>query len=963
MSDEQQPEEIDYDADQISVLEGLKAVRKRPGMYIGSTGEKGLHHMIWEVADNAIDEAMAGYCDEITIELLEDHWIRVSDNGRGIPVEEHEKKDMSAMEVVMTTLHAGGKFDEGGYKVSGGLHGVGVSVVNALSEEATATSYRNGNKWVQKYEQGKRQTDVEKKEKTDRTGTVIEFRPDPEIFDTLDFKWETILEHLRRQAYLTKGIHIKVNDKRTEEEKEQDETIEHQFDENKYQFYFEGGIKSYIKHINRNREQKHENIFYMDKEVDDIAIEVAFQYTDDSTESQHPFANNIATEDGGTHVSGFRRALTRTLNKYARKKEILDDDDDNFKGQDVREGLTSVVSVKIPEPQFEGQTKAKLGNPEVRSAVEKSFAKELMIYLEENPKDADAIMEKAMLAAKARRAAKTARESVLRKGALSGNLTLPGKLSDCSTRKAKDSELFIVEGDSAGGCFSADTKVALADGRNLEFKQIVEEQKEGKEHFCYTIRQDGKVGLQKFQNARVTKEDAEVIKVTLDNGEQITCTPDHEFMLRDGSYREAQNLKPKDSLMPLYRKKSDSEEEGITIDNYEMTWDPKSEKWLFTHKLADWYNLWQEKYKEKDGGHCHHIDFDKHNNNPTNIKRVSLEWRKQKTKKQWTEEFREKRKKALRETYYNKTLSKLKEFSTTDEINLKKYKEYRIETGDSSLLRFDTFCDRYFEEDESKAKEAVLNYNHEVKKVEKLNKKIDVYDAEVPGTHNFALASGVFVHNSAKQGRDRETQAILPLRGKVLNAERARIDKIVSNKELKSLIIALGTNIGEEFDIEELRYDKIVILTDADVDGAHIRTLLLTFFFRYFPKIIEDDHLFIGKPPLYSVKKGSKKIWLYSDEELEEYKREQGIEDDEGEGLTEKAKKKLNVQRYKGLGEMNPEELWETTMDPESRILKQVAVEDAEKASEVFDVLMGKEVGPRKKFILDNATEVENLDV
>jgi len=664
---EQQPEEIDYDADQISVLEGLKAVRKRPGMYIGSTGEKGLHHMIWEVADNAIDEAMAGYCDEIKIELLEDHWIRVKDNGRGIPVEEHEKKDMSAMEVVMTTLHAGGKFDEGGYKVSGGLHGVGVSVVNALSEEAKAISFRDGHKWTQEYKQGKRQTDVKKQGKTDKTGTVIKFRPDPEIFDTLNFNWETILEHLRRQAYLTKGIHIKISDKRNKGEKEHDETIEHKFEENKYQFYFEGGIKSYIRHINKNREFKHENIFYMNEEVDDIAIEVAFQYTDDNTESQHPFANNIATEDGGTHVSGFRRALTRTINKYARKKEVLKKDDDNFKGQDVREGLTSVISVKIPEPQFEGQTKSKLGNPEVRSAVEKSFAKQLMIYLEENPKDADAIIENSMLAAKARKAAQTARESVLRKSALSENMTLPGKLADCSTRKSENSELFIVEGDSAGG--------------------------------------------------------------------------------------------------------------------------------------------------------------------------------------------------------------------------------------------------------------------------------------------------------SAKQGRDRETQAILPLRGKVLNAERSRIDKIVSNKELKSLIIALGTNIGEEFDIEDLRYDKIIILTDADVDGAHIRTLLLTFFFRYFPEIIEDNHLFIGRPPLYSVKKGRKKIWLYSDEELEEYKREQGIEDDEGEGLTEKAKKKLNVQRYKGLGEMNPEELWETTMDPENRILKKVAVEDAEEASEMFDILMGKEVGPRKKFILDNATEVENLDV
>ena len=664
MAKNEQPD-IKYDAEQISVLEGLKAVRKRPGMYIGSTGPKGLHHMIWEVVDNSIDEAMAGYCDEINIELLPDHWVRISDNGRGIPVKQHKKKDMSALEVVMTTLHAGGKFDKGGYQVSGGLHGVGVSVVNALSEEAKATSHRDGGTYIQKYEKGIRKGDVEKIGNSDKTGTTIEFRPDEEIFETLNFSWTTILDHLRRQAYLTKGVHIKIHDKRTEEEKEKDEDSE-PFQDNKYQFYFEGGIKSYIKHINRNRDPVHENIFYTEQEEDDISMEITFQYTDDSTESQHPFANNITTPDGGTHVSGFRRALTRTINKYAKKKEIIGEKDNNFKGQDVREGMTSIISVKIPEPQFEGQTKAKLGNPEVRSAVESVFAKQLMIYLEENPKDAKAIMNKIQLAAKARKAAKTARESVLRKSALTSNMTLPGKLADCSSRKSENTELFIVEGDSAGG--------------------------------------------------------------------------------------------------------------------------------------------------------------------------------------------------------------------------------------------------------------------------------------------------------SAKQGRDRETQAILPLRGKVLNAERARIDRIVSNKELKSLIIALGTNIGEEFDVEDLRYGKIVIMTDADVDGAHIRTLLLTLFFRYFPEIIKEGHLYIARPPLYSVKKGRKDIWMYSDEELEEHKKQRGIEDEE-EGLTKKAKKKLSVQRYKGLGEMNPEELWETTMDPENRILKQVQVEDGEQASELFDILMGKEVKPRKKFILDNAKEVENLDV
>jgi len=674
-----------YSAKNIQVLEGLQAVRKRPGMYIGSTGVQGLHHLIWETVDNSIDEAMGGYCDTIIVKLLPNNWIEVIDNGRGIPVDIHPKKKISALQLVLTTLHAGGKFgEEGGYKVSGGLHGVGVSVVNALSIDLIATVYRDGKIWQQKYKLGKAQGKVKSIGKTKTTGTSIAFHADPSIFEVLNYEWKCIIDHLRQQAYLTKGVNIIITDERNKEEKETDITSV-DFPKNEYRFYFEGGIASYIKHINKNREPKHENVFYTEKREGDINIEIALQYTGDFTESLHAFANNITNPDGGMHVAGFRTALTRTLNSYARNKGILKEKDQNLTGDDVREGLTAIISIKIPNPQFEGQTKAKLGNPEVKPAVDSIFAEQFMIFLEENPKDAEGIIGKCIIAAKARQAAKIARDTVLRKSALEG-FTLPGKLADCTSRKADESELYIVEGDSAGG--------------------------------------------------------------------------------------------------------------------------------------------------------------------------------------------------------------------------------------------------------------------------------------------------------SAKQGRDRYTQAILPLRGKVLNVERARLDKILTNNELKSLIIAMGTNIGEMFDIEKLRYHKIIIMTDADVDGSHIRTLLLTLFFRHFPELIYQGHIYIAQPPLYSIKKGKEIEWIYNEEALENYKKKHGIKDEEFEAVEEdtseedetemeeeKRKKsevksqKLNIQRYKGLGEMNPEQLWETTMSPATRLMKQVMVEDAERASEIFDILMGSEVAPRKKFIQTHAKSVKNLDV
>jgi len=677
-----------YSAKNITVLEGLEAVRRRPGMYIGSTGPVGLHHLIWEVVDNSVDEAMAGYCTKIMVALLPGNKLEVRDNGRGIPVDLHPQLKVSALEVVLTKLHAGGKFGDGGYKISGGLHGVGVSVVNALSDYLKAEVHREGKVWVQEFKEGKPLKKVASTGNCKDTGTVITFHPDKTIFETIDFEWKTVVDHIRQYAYLSKGLHFIIKDLRTPEEKEKDKTAL-DFPNPTYQFYFEGGVCSYVRHLNQNKEIKNENIFYIEKEAEGVGVEIALQYTGEYTESLFAFTNNIHNPDGGTHVSGFRTALTRSLNTYARNKNILKEKDPNLTGDDVKEGLNAIVSIKIKEPQFEGQTKGKLGNTEAKTAVETIMNKAFLIFLEEHPKDAEAIVGKCVLAAKARNAAKIARDTILRKGALEG-FTLPGKLADCSSRNAEDSELYIVEGDSAGG--------------------------------------------------------------------------------------------------------------------------------------------------------------------------------------------------------------------------------------------------------------------------------------------------------SAKQGRNRENQAILPLRGKVLNVERARLDKILTNIELKSLIIALGTNIGEQFDISKLRYHRIVIMTDADVDGSHIRTLLLTFFYRYFPELINQGHVYIAQPPLFSVKLGKEMHYAYNEEEKEkiikelsskkiEKAKDKKSKDTEEEPVEENQAEdsenqslviggiKVNIQRYKGLGEMNPEQLWETTMNPEKRMMLRVNVEDAEKANETFEILMGDEVEPRKKFIQTYAKDVRNLDI
>lgn len=804
----------DYEAKDIYVLKGLEPVRRRPGMYIGSTGPDGLHHLIWEVVDNSLDEAIAGYCTEIGITLLPNRRVAVADNGRGIPITKHPQTKKSALETVMTMLHAGGKFDRKAYKIAGGLHGVGVSVVCALSSWARAEVCRQGSIYIQEYSRGKTKTKIKKSGKCSQNGTNIIFEPDPEIFsdprgNMPKFSWKRILDHLREQAYLTKGVKITVIDERDEKTPSKSHT-----------FYFEGGLISFVKHLVRGQETVHDNIFYVEREKDDIVVEMSLQYTKDIQALEVSFANNINTREGGMHLTGFRTALTRTLNDYGRKNGFLKGDE-KLSGEDAREGITAVISVKIPEPQFEGQTKAKLGNPEARTAVETVMADALEEFLEKNPTDARKILEKSILAAKARKAAKIARATVIRKGVLEGT-ALPGKLADCSSRDPEEAELYIVEGDSAGGCFSGDTKVALTDGRNLSFKELVPEDKKGKKNYCYTIKQNGSIGIEQIKNPRKTKKNVNVIKILLDNDEEIICTPDHKFMLRDGGYKMARDLNSKDSLMPLYRKYS-KKEKRITINNWKQI-----------------------------------IDF--------------------------------------------------------------------------------------------QPKSGVANYNHNIKKIIKLRKKMDVYDLEVPGTHNFALDSGVFVHNSAKQGRDRHFQAILPLRGKILNVERARLDKILTSTEIKALIIALGTAIAEDFDLSKLRYHKIVIMTDADIDGAHIRTLLLTLFYRYFKELIEKGYLYIAQPPLYQIKKGKQEEYAYAEETKDKLVKKLGG-------------KNIKLQRYKGLGEMNPGQLWETTMDPEKRIMKKVTIEDAREADRIFDVLMGSDVAPRKKFIKTHAKKVKNLDV
>lgn len=746
-----------YSADQIQVLEGLEAVRKRPGMYIGTTGPRGLHHLVYEVVDNSIDEALAGHCTHIEADINADGSVTVTDDGRGIPTDTHSKTGKSALETVMTVLHAGGKFGGGGYKVSGGLHGVGISVVNALSEWVEVTVWRDQKVHKQRYERGFPVTElIAQPSGENRTGTSIHFLPDTQIFTTgIEFDYNTLSGRLRELAYLNAGVKITFTDHRLELLKTSEPKIE--------TYCYEGGIREYIAYMNADKQPLHEEIIFIQGERNNVQVEVALQWCVDAySDNVLGFANNIRTIDGGTHLEGLKAVLTRTMNAIARKRNKIKENEPNLGGENVREGLTGVISVKVPDPEFEGQTKTKLGNTEVRGIVDSLVGEVLTEYLEFRPNIADAILEKAIQAFKAAEAARHARELVRRKSVLESS-PLPGKLADCSSKDPSESEIFIVEGDSAGGCFAGDTLVALADGRHLSFQEIVSEQKQGKEHFCYTIRNDGNIGIERIIHPRITKKNAEVIKLTLDNGEILTCTPDHLFMLRDRSYKPAALLTPNDSLMPLYRQLSDRCQPGITIDGYEMVWNPRANPVLSNYIT----------------------DSDRH-------------WEKIKPRKE------------------SQTLVALKE-KEIDPVTLKLDADRdNCQSVPDQFWGFETFCDRYFNGDSQLASEAVANYNHRIVSIETLSEKIDVYDIEVPNTHNFALASGIFVHNSAKQGRNRRFQAILPLRGKILNIEKTDDAKIYKNNEIQALITALGLGVkGEEFDSSQLRYHRIVIMSVA----------------------------------------------------------------------------------------------------------------------------------------------------
>ena len=1060
-----------YDSDKIQVLEGLESVRKNPGMYIGSTDERGLHHLIYEVVDNSVDEALAGFCTKVEVTLNKDGSATVDDNGRGIPVDLHEKYHKPGVELVMTMLYSGGKFDRKAYKVSGGLHGVGVSVVNALSTWLEVKVRRNGQEYYQKYEKGITACALKTLGKATDTGTTIRFLPDASIFETTEFNYDTVATRLREMAFLNAGLQIEITDQKNKK---------HDV------FVYNGGVSEFVTFLNRNKTALHPNPIYFQDERDGMQAEVALQYTDGYTENIFSFANNINTYEGGTHLIGFKGALTRVFNDYAKSNKIIDDND-SLTGEDCREGLTAVISVKVSAPQFEGQTKMKLGNSEVRGIVEGICGDKLAEFFEENPSVAHIIIEKAILSSKARDAARKARELTRRKGLLEST-ALPGKLADCSSREPDKSELYLVEGDSAGGCFSGDTRIALADGRSLSFKELAEEHNQGKRNFCYTIRQDGCIGIEEIKNPRVTKQDAEVIKVVLDNKEEIVCTPDHLFMLRNGSFKQAKELIKSDSLMPLRRKLSEITK-SITINGYELVFDPRDNYWVFTHMLSDQWNITNGVYSQSSRAHKHHMDFNKLNNNPTNISRLDIErhlqlhrdfahktlhtqetikkcreihqspdfrqmmskkmsepkmremlskraksqwenskykefmvrkylefyksnkgyreknlqrlnvaqrthwtnqenreqqsqrtrnyyyknpearttlstiaktqwqddqlraWRSQKTKDQWTPEFRAKRKTAYNQTYFKKTAGVLREiYENQGNISEEAYNELRRSRNDHSLLKLSTFINRFFSGDIQAATEAIANYNHKITDILPITERIDVYDIEIPHTHNFALASGVFVHNSAKGARNREFQAILPLRGKILNVQKARMDKILKNEEILAMITAIGTGISEEFNIENARYHRIILMTDADVDGEHIRTLLLTFFFNYMRPMIEKGYLYIAQPPLYKIQKGKTVEYAYSDRERNQIVKKIGNTG-------------VNIQRYKGLGEMNPEQLWETTMDPQRRMMLKVTIEDAMAAVDLFDVLMGEAVEPRKQFIEAHAKDAINLDI
>ncbi len=1332
----------EYGASNIKVLKGLEAVRKRPGMYIGDTSTKGLHHLVYEVVDNSIDEAMAGFCDTIKVTLTKNGSAIIEDNGRGIPVALHPTEKISAATVVLTVLHAGGKFDKDTYKVSGGLHGVGVSVVNALSKELHLTVYKDGNVYEQSFKKGIPQEPLKITGITRKKGTKIEFFADETIFtESVNFQKEILMKRFKELAYLNPRIQIDFRDER---------------DGTKELYHFEGGIKQFVEDMN-TKEPLSTAQFFQGK-ADDIEIDIAIMYCNSDSEKSLSFVNNIKTADGGTHEAGFRAGLTRSMARYISKNASAKEKGVKITGEDCKEGLIAIVSVRVPEPQFEGQTKGKLGSSYVRPLVQKFFSEKFNKYLEENPIEAKAIMAQVLLAARGRDAAKRAKDLVKRKDSMSVG-TLPGKLADCQTKDASLAEIYLVEGDSAGGCISGNIKVKCANGENIPIRIIAKEFQKGKDFFVYTYNHStNKIELEKIKNAWQTKITDDLMYVTLDNNEKVLCTSDHKWLLRDGSYVETKDLKIGSSIMPLY---TDKREMGsyyrkhlqeLNCQEYEVIIQPNGEE-EFTHRIADRWNLENDVYEKREGIiYRHHIDKNPLNNDPRKIEQLTagehiqkhkddfdkqspeyqsymskkmkgqsaeiservikdwqnpeyrakfeghhkrmreiqiangqmntehfaeywankshreeqsqrvskyfqehpdaVEYNKKKANEQWSnEELRkwraEETKKQMSDpnNVKRKLISEMEtriknSLELLNKVGIDNYEKYR--KGNRRVYKIETLLKKANESDnypnysniEELTHSELYAYNHKVIKIEKYKgKPIPVYDIEVPNTHNFALASGVFVHNSAKQGRDRVFQAILPLKGKILNVEKARLEKILKSDEIKNMITALGCGIGDEFNEDKLRYHKVIIMTDADVDGclrgdtkvklldgtyksmeeladiypsekdkfwvwasdkngnstpakahsvrvtkkvkklyritldndfiieatdnhpfrlingeyvradelkidtefsenrilksieiieveetsvydltvdkyhnfaikagedssifvhnSHIQTLLMTFFFRFLKPIIEKGYLYLAQPPLYRYKKGKNETYLKDDKALNDFLIENGIgvlesysmgikdltelfklvayykmtlkeiekrfalpevvrymienpditsnnkdlslilekyisdlgyniltksvneeliqyfvQTNDGleeliindilftsphyneaiymykkiqdritdefkdrdilellEKVESSAKKGAYIQRYKGLGEMNPEQLWETTMNPEDRRLLKVVIDNDEVASEAFVLFMGDEVEPRRAYIETHAKDVKHLDV
>ncbi len=1156
----------EYTADKLRLMEGVEHVRQVPAMYIGDTGPKGLHHLMFEIVDNSVDEILAGRASEIWVTLNPDQSIAVRDNGNGIPTGINKQTGLSGVELAMTKLNAGGKFGDGGYKVSGGLHGVGLSCVNFLSEWCEAIIEQNGKIFKLRCERGKPKGKLKEIGVSDSHGTTLSWLADTEIFGEFTYKPEIFEERIRNTCYLNREATIHFHDKLTGAEP--------------VTYHYERGIYELVEHLNENKTSIG-NPIYINKTREDVQVEIALQYNDTYSETVLSYANNVHTKEGGTHLSGFRTALTRVINQYARKSGAIKEKDINLSGDDVREGLVAVISVRLFKPQFEGQTKAKLGNSDVEGIVNSIMGEGLTQFLEENPAVGKKIIDKALTAQRARDAARKAADLIKRQSSLE-NSNLPGKLADCTERDPKKCELFLVEGDSAGGCVLNSTLLKLADGNFKTMQELADDWDKGITHFGYATNEKGDVRVVPLIEPRLTKRNASLVEVELDNGESIRCTPDHPFRLRDGSYRAASELVSGESLMPLKQRLT---EKGESLGaGYEMVWANGKQRWVHTHHLADLYNLHTGVYNYKSGNVRHHKDINKRNNDPRNIVRMdaldhlalhrqmahllwqnpeyrakmaatasmtarrlwqdplyrqkmvrvmrdfatqqwqdpahrermsesakaqwrnseyrqfisdcvkrqrqdnelnqrllrgfaawfsdltsdeyeeycermrSLQetywadgdrrreqservrrhfeehpearerhrqlaveqwddeglrlWRSVQTENQWKDEaFRERHtqdvrrwrednpehtdkivagfrkawqnpdKKAsilnglagwregtspeekgrrIREGHKFKAL-RLLSAAVKETDTRRAYDRLRSESGPTAP-RYDTLLQRHFAGNEPAMLEAASNYNCKVVAVRALEETGDVYDLTVDKYHNFALASGVFVHNSAKQGRDRRYQAILPLRGKIINTSKAALDKTLENNEVRSLITALGIGIkvdsdgddeGEstsKFDMSKLRYDRIIIMTDADVDGDHIRTLLLTFFFSYMQPLIEQGHVYIAQPPLYSIKSGKDtRLYARSEEERDRI-------------VKELKRKDVQVGRFKGLGEMNAQELFETTLNIETRSLARVTLEDANAAAEMFSILMSDKVEPRKQFIIKYAREVSNVD-